>query len=223
MLKAAPKNKKQNQEEGWMTTYSDLVTLLLAFFVLLASISKVDIAKFEEVQAGMAKGVGKRDVETPLQSLKKEMQEIIVDMNVQETSSIGSDSSGIQIEFASSSFFAPGSAVLRETAKPLLGRVSMTLNSDLYSAFQVEVQGHTDDSPINTPKFPSNWELSSARATGVVRYFISTQMSPSRLRAVGMADIAPKVPNRDPFGNPLPINREINRRIVVRVIPARFQ
>jgi len=215
-------SKQTEPEDDWMTTFSDLVTLLLAFFVLLAAISKVDIAKFEQVQAGMAKGVGKRDVQTPLQSLQKEMQEVIVDMNVDETSSVGTDSSGILIEFASSSFFNPGSAQLRPEAAPILSQIVNTLNADMYKNFQVEVQGHTDDTPISTPQYPSNWELSAARATGVVRYFIAGGMNPPRMRAVGMADIAPKVPNLDPFGNPLPINREINRRIVIRVIPARF-
>jgi len=215
-------SKQTEPEDDWMTTFSDLVTLLLAFFVLLAAISKVDIAKFEQVQAGMAKGVGKRDVQTPLQSLQKEMQEVIVDMNVDETSSVGTDSSGILIEFASSSFFNPGSAQLRPEAAPILSQIINTLNADMYKNFQVEVQGHTDDTPISTPQYPSNWELSAARATGVVRYFIAGGMNPPRMRAVGMADIAPKVPNLDPFGNPLPINREINRRIVIRVIPARF-
>lgn len=217
-----PPRRNPPPDDDWMTTFSDMVTLLLGFFILLASISKVDMAMFEQVQAGMAKGVGKRDIETPLENLKREVKEILVEMNVDETSSIGSDSSGVIIEFASSSFFDPGSANLRENAKPILARVAETLNANLYKNFQVEVQGHTDDTPIRTPQFPSNWELSAARATGVVRYFLEQKMTPARLRAVGLADVAPKVPNLDPFGNPLPTNREINRRIVIRVNPDRL-
>lgn len=217
-----PPRRTPPPDDDWMTTFSDMVTLLLGFFILLASISKVDMAMFEQVQAGMAKGVGKRDIETPLENLKREVKEILVEMNVDETSSIGSDSSGVIIEFASSSFFDPGSATLRESAQPILSRVAETLNADIYKTFQVEVQGHTDDTPIRTPQFPSNWELSAARATGVVRYFLEQKMAPARLRAVGLADVAPKVPNLDPFGNPLPQNREINRRIVIRVNPTRL-
>jgi chemotaxis protein MotB len=209
-------------DEEWMATFSDMTTLLLTFFILLASISKVDMALYEQVQAGMAKGMGKRDIETPIESLKQEMKEILVQMNVDEVSSIGSDTSGVVIEFASSSFFDPGAATLREEALPILARVADTLNADLYKNFQIEVQGHTDDTPIRTPQFPSNWELSSARATGVVRYFLTQQVNPARLRAVGLADVSPKVPNLDPFGNPLPANREINRRIVIRVNPSRL-
>ncbi len=210
------------QEDDWMTTFSDMVTLMLGFFIMLASISKVDMALFEQVQAGMAKGMGKRDIETPIENLKQEMKEILVQMNVDETSSIGSDSSGVIIEFASFSFFDPGAATLRPEAQPILTRVADTLNADVYKNFQVEVQGHTDDTPIHTLQFPSNWELSAARATGVVRFFLEHQMIPARLRAVGLADVAPKVPNLDPFGNPLPVNRKINRRIVIRVNPSRI-
>ena len=117
-----------------------------------------------------------------------EVKQILVEMNVQETSSLGSDSAGVIIEFASSSFFDPGSATLREEAKPILKRVADTLNADVYKNFQVEVQGHTDDTPIHTPQFPSNWELSAERATGVVRYFLEQSITPTRLRAVGFAD-----------------------------------
>ncbi len=221
MMPRKPKKPTVIDEE-WMATFSDMTTLLLAFFILLASISKVDMALYEQVQAGMAKGVGKRDIETPIENLKQEVKEILVQMNVDETSSIGSDTTGVVIEFASSSFFDPGSATLRDEALPILRRVADTMNADLYKNFQLEVQGHTDDTPIHTPQFPSNWELSSARATGVVRYFIELQVAPARLRAVGMADVSPKVPNLDPFGNPLPANREINRRIVIRVNPSRM-
>ncbi len=217
-----PRRQQQSNDEDWMTTYADMVTLLLGFFILLASISKVDMALFEQVQAGMAKGVGKRDIQTPIENLKREVKEILVEMNVDETSSIGSDASGVIIEFASSSFFDPGSAALRDSARPILSRVADTLNADIYKNFQIEVQGHTDDTPIRSQQFPSNWELSAARATGVVRYFLEQKMVPARLRAVGLADVAPKVPNLDPFGNPLPQNREINRRIVIRVNPDRL-
>jgi len=222
MISGTPNKRPQVQEDDWMTTYGDMVTLLLGFFILLASISKVDMALFEQVQAGMAKGMGKRDIETPIENLKQEMKQILVQMNVDDVSSVGSDTSGVVIEFASSSFFEPGSAALREEALPVLRRVADTLNADIYKSFQVEVQGHTDDTPIHTPQFPSNWELSAERATGVVRFFIADQMVPARLRAVGLADVAPKVPNLDPFGNPLPANREINRRIVIRVNPGRL-
>ena len=81
------------------------------------------------------------------------------------------------------------------------------------------MQGHTDDTPVNTPAFPSNWELSAARATMVVRLFIQHGMEPTRLAAEGLADTRPKVSNRDVTGKPLPVNQEINRRVSVHIYP----
>jgi chemotaxis protein MotB len=73
--------------------------------------------------------------------------------------------------------------------------------------------------PIQTQLFPSNWELSAARATAVVRLFSDAKVNPARMKAIGYADVMPKVPNRDPNGNPLPANQSINRRVVVKVMP----
>jgi chemotaxis protein MotB len=212
-------SEEEGDSEDWMTTFADMVTLLLAFFVLLTAISKVDTVLFEQVKAGMAKGIGKRDVDTPVTQLRKEMEEAIKSLKVQEEVGIGTDSQGVTLEFAASSFYQPGSAEIRDEAIPILNRVAATINADRYQGFQVEVQGHTDNTPISTPLYPSNWELSAARATRVVRFFEQAGTLASRMRAIGLADTAPKVPNTGPYGDPLPQNQEINRRIVVRIHP----
>ncbi|SDG94753.1 OmpA/MotB family protein [Roseospirillum parvum] len=215
-------SRRRNDEgaEDWMITYGDMVTLLLAFFVLLASISKVDLVLFEQVQAGLAEGLGAEARERPIETLKKELADTIETMQVEDVVGLGEDSRGITIEFASTAFFAPGSAELNPAALPILTRVAATLMGERYVGFQIEVQGHTDDTPISTEKYPSNWELSSARASSVVRFFADQGIYTPRMSAIGLADVAPKVPNRDPFGEPLPNNQEINRRVVVRVSPA---
>lgn len=213
------KKQDDGNDEDWMTTFADMVTLLLAFFVLLASISKVDVVLFEQVSAGMAAGIGKRKVETPIEKVKTEMQEVVKSLKVEDVVGIGTDSQGVTLEFASSAFFDPGSAELREEAFPSLNKIATTIAQDRYQGFQIEVQGHTDDTPIATEKYPSNWELSSARATRVVRFFTEIGMEPARMKAVGFADTAPKVPNRGPYGEPIPQNQDINRRVVVRIYP----
>ncbi len=213
-----PKKKEEN-DEAWMTTFADMVTLLLAFFIMLAAISKVDVVLYEQVKAGMAQGIGKREVTTPVQMLKREMEETVKALKVDDVVAIGTDAQGITIEFASSAFYEPGSAEIREEAIPILNRIGATINADRYTGFLVEVQGHTDDVPISTPNFPSNWELSSARASRVVRFFESIEIESARMKAIGYADTAPKVPNRDAYGDPLPQNQEINRRVVVRLNP----
>ena len=105
------------------------------------------------------------------------------------------------------------------------------LSSPLYRNFNINVEGHTDDEPIKTIRYPSNWELSSNRAATVVRFIIAesandTRMDTNgqkygveryRLKATGYADTQPKVPNRDASGNPIKANQIANRRVIIRV------
>jgi len=213
------KSNRQNEEDDWMVTFADMVTLMLAFFVLLAAISKVDPVLFEQVKAGMAKGIGQRDIERPIEALRNDITAAIDLMKVDDVVGLGMDQQGLVIDFASTAFYEPGSAELRPETLPVLQRMAVTLASTKYRNFQIEVQGHTDDTPINTPVYPSNWELSAARATRVVRFLEDQGVNSQRLRAVGMADTAPKVPNTAPDGTPLPNNQEINRRVSVRLTP----
>ncbi|MBB4286713.1 OmpA/MotB family protein [Roseospira goensis] len=213
------KATRQEREDDWVTTFADMATLLLAFFILLAAISRVDPVLFEQVKAGMAKGIGQRDIERPIEALRNDITAAIELMKVDDVVGLGVDQQGLVIEFASAAFYRPGSAAIREEAVPVFERVAVTLDSPKYRNFQIEVQGHTDDQPVSTPRFPSNWELSAARATGVVRLLAENGVADQRMRAVGYADTVPKVPNRAPDGTALPNNQEINRRVSIRVMP----
>jgi chemotaxis protein MotB len=213
--------KKQEDKEDWLMSYADMLTLLLAFFVLLLSMSHIDAVKYAQVEGGMAKDIGKRDGDPPpLQKLQADMGELLKGMKVDDTQiALGTDDRGLVLELDGSSFFEPGSAKLKEAQLPNLIKMSELLTSSRYNAFQVEIQGHTDDTPVSTQEFPSNWELSAARASAVVRLFISKGMNPTRLAAEGFADTHPKVANRDANGNPLPVNQGINRRVTIHVFP----
>lgn len=212
--------KKPEEREDWLMSYADMITLLLAFFVLLLSMSHIDMVKYEKVEGGMAKDIGKRESESPLQKLTTEMGELLKGLKVDETQvALGTDDRGLVLEMDGGSFFDPASAKLKESQLTNLAKMAELLTSTRYSAFQVEIQGHTDDTPISTAEFPSNWELSAGRASAVVRYFISKGMNPTRLAAEGFADTHPKVANRDANGNPLPVNQSINRRVTIHVFP----
>ncbi|WP_142850312.1 OmpA family protein [Telmatospirillum sp. J64-1] len=211
--------KAPPQEEDWLITYADAITLILAFFVLLASISKIDMVMFEKVQAGMAKDIGRRDVLQPIEILRIDIIDTVRALKAEDLVEIGNDSQGLTLEIPSSTFFDSGSADLRAEAVPVLRQIAATISDPKFSGFQIEVQGHSDDMHINTPRFPSNWELSSARASAAVRAFLEVGLDPTRIKAIGFAETSPKVPNRDMNGNPLPANQEINRRILVRVYP----
>jgi chemotaxis protein MotB len=212
--------KKPEGTEDWLMSYADMLTLLLAFFVLLLSMSHIDIAKYAQVEGGMAKDIGRRESEAPLQKLQTEMGEMMKGLKLDDTQvSLGTDDRGLVLELDGSSFFDPATAKLKDAQLPALVKMAELLNSPRYNSFQIEIQGHTDDTPIATQEFPSNWELSAGRASAVVRLFISKGMNPTRLAAEGFADTHPKVANRDANGNPLPVNQGINRRVTVHVIP----
>jgi chemotaxis protein MotB len=217
--KWSKKSASREGEDDWVTTFADMATLLLAFFVLLAAISKIDPILFEQVKAGMAKGIGQRDIERPIEALRNDITAAIELMKVDDVVGLGVDQQGLIIEFASAAFYEPGSAELQPEAIPVFNQIATTLRSRKFSNFRIEVQGHTDNTPISTPEFPSNWELSSARASRVVRLLADDGVETDRMRAVGYADTAPKVPNTTPDGMALPNNQEINRRVTIRVTP----
>jgi chemotaxis protein MotB len=91
------------------------------------------------------------------------------------------------------------------------------LKSANFQDYSITVEGHTDDVPIETNLFPSNWELSTARAASVVRALVANGIPAAKLRAAGYADIMPKAPNRDGAGRPIPENQAQNRRVVIKL------
>jgi chemotaxis protein MotB len=213
------KNNNDAQEEDWLITYSDAVTLILCFFVLLISVSEPKKSKIEQMQEQFAAQM-KEEVQTedPLKELAENVQKMISENMLDEVMSVEETEHGILIELASSSFFESGEAKFKATAVPILLDMSAVLQDFDYDDYIIEVEGHTDDVPIQGSElFPSNWELSGARASGVVRFFIEEGLDKMRMRAKAYADIQPKVPNIDEMGNPIEENREINRRIAIRI------
>jgi len=218
---AAPTNPPEEQdEEEWLLTYADAITSLMAFFVLLLTFSKFDIPSFEEVQKGISEAIGHRQNEpTPTELLKIEVEDAVATMQAEEVTKVTKDEKGIVIELDSSAFYRPGSADILPQARPLLKKVSDLLITPKFKNYNVEIEGHTDDAPISTPRYPSNWELSAGRATRVARYFVETKIDPLRLKATGFAETRPVFPNRDAKGNPLKENMAKNRRVIIRVFP----
>jgi chemotaxis protein MotB len=123
--------------------------------------------------------------------------------------SVSQTSRGIELEINASVLFETGQAEIQSAAIGVLAEVAKLLAGDDHS---IEVNGHTDDIPIHTAQFPSNWELSSARASSVVRLFIEQGVSSRRLTAVGLADNFPLVPNITPEA------RAKNRRIAISIL-----
>ncbi len=213
----APHNDDEDQD--WLVSFSDVVTLLLCFFVLLAAVSKVNVVAYEQLQAELREGIAKDSQVKPIELISQDIESDIASLDISEEVAVGSDFQGIFIDLSSAALFNRGDASITPEAERILKRLISTLKSERYASFSYEVQGHTDDVHIETAQFPSNWELSAARASSVVRYMIERGINPLRLKAVGLADIQPKVPNKDANGNPSELHRAINRRITIRVDP----
>jgi chemotaxis protein MotB len=121
------------------------------------------------------------------------------------------------LAISSAAFFDSGSALLSDAGKAILRDVAVNLLSARFRGYQITVEGHTDDTPISTAQFPSNWELSTARASAVARFLLDQRIPPQRIRAAGYADTFPKAPNRDAQGNAVPLNQAQNRRVVIKL------
>ncbi|MBR4127205.1 MAG: flagellar motor protein MotB [Alphaproteobacteria bacterium] len=215
-----PSKKKEINADDWQGTYGDCVTLLLCFFVMLLAASKMDTVMFEQIRSGMTREfMDRRQINQPIALLRSDLDDDLHALRLDKTATLGSDHMGLILDIESDTFFNSGSAVLKSQAIPILRRLTSTLNAKRYNIFRFEVQGHTDDDPIHTEQYPSNWELSSARASVVTRYLIQNGIDPTRLRAVGLADIQPLYPNRDAHGNPIKHNQRRNRRVRLRMDP----
>ena len=206
------------EDQEWLLTYSDMITLLLAFFAMLIAVSQTDIALWEQMKQGMRSDVaGKEKVETPLAEIKIDLDSLLLEERNQGLVGIVLDKNGIVLSFNSSSLYNSGEAVLLPSGERIITKVTQALNVLGYYQFRVDVEGHTDNVPINTPRFQSNWELSVASASEVVKFFISEGVESDRLKASGYADTKPVLPHVDEFGRDIVENRAANRRIVIRI------
>ncbi|MGE4418027.1 MAG: flagellar motor protein MotB, partial [Marinobacterium sp.] len=147
-----------------------------------------------------------RALELEWQQLTRDMQRAFELMQMQDAVEIGAPKDGkLSLRVKGAALFGSGSAEFNRAMLPMLDALLETLV--INPGYKLEIQGHTDDIPISTAQFPSNWELSAVRATTVLRYMVDAGINPKRLTATGYGSSIPLVPNISPE------NRAINRRI----------
>lgn len=211
--------KHEEAEENWLISYADMITLLLCFFVIILSVSEPKKEQLEAVSESFQEGVKaeKKQQQDVMDELKQDIETMIVDDALEEAMSVAETEKGLVIDLSTAAFYESGSATIREDAIPYLSRMTDILKTFDLDEKLIYVTGHTDDAPIHTKEFPSNWELSAVRATRIIRFFTDKGMDHLLMRSGGFADTEPKVPNLDEFGNPIPENRELNRRISIKI------
>lgn len=215
---------------GWLATFGDLMSLLLTFFVLLLSFSSMNIMSFQHAMGALqgALGVlsGQPQLSLPIrQALPKtegnlaqaenmnkagqEVERAIEEAGLQGDVHLEESTSGIIIRVNDKLFFDTAEATIKSTATVVLDAVGRAIK-DLPN--HINIQGHTDSRPINTPEFASNWELSGTRALAVGRYFIENhRVSPQRISITGFSEYQPLAPNNSEF------NMERNRRVEIHI------
>lgn len=212
-------HESEEPTEDWLISYADMVTLLMAFFLAMLSISHVDPMLFEQMKKGLRTDLGKdKDVKTPLGEIKHDLDSLLAKERAAGSVAVDLGREGIVVEFSSSAIYDPGRADIGPAAQANMDKVAQAIRNIDYYPFKVDIEGHTDNIPIKTLQFPSNWELSVSRATNIVKYLITQGISADRLKAAGYADTKPKAPNVDSAsGRALPDNQAKNRRIVLRI------
>lgn len=189
----------------WQTIYCSLMLLLVVFFVILTAYSSIDSERMTHLQVikkvDPAATVSPSSMDQAMQSLQQMTHDSGADFLIQKTPE------GFKAVIPNPVLFASGEASLNETIYPILeGIVAIARDNDL----AVQVEGHTDNVPIETQKFPSNWELSTMRAVNILRYMQTSGGVPAnRLVAVGFAEYRPVADNSTPEG------RRENRRIEI--------
>jgi chemotaxis protein MotB len=253
------RHEEHENHEAWAIPYGDLITLLLAFFVVMYAISTVNEGKYRALSDSLSaafKGtpttpdpisIGERvltarDGETSIapddkligttlapvskkaeqrppqlndQGMSK-MDEIVGQVEAAMAEQIQGqvlkvrrNGTGVEIEISTDSLFPSGSASMTAQSIPIMEKLADTLKSLPYA---MRVEGHTDNRPISTTQFPSNWELSAARAATVVHLFTQRGVDPSRLAVIGLGEFRPQQDNATEAG------RNANRRVRVIIL-----
>ncbi len=230
-------SKKEVKTDGWLATYADTVTLLLTFFVLLYSFSTVDAEKFRQISSSfqsmfsgkpdasmlelnIASGevpiVGEQQPTTdsqidPTKQIYDDITSFIKENKLEDEVKVYENHKGINIELKEAILFDTGKAILRNDSIGVLNKINDLMGKVSSS---IIIEGHTDNVPIKTSQFPSNWHLSSARAISVLDYFLVTkgQSNPGRFSVQAYGEYSPIV------ANDTPEHRAMNRRVNIIIL-----
>jgi len=194
------------QDELWLISYADLLSLLVGFFIMIIAAVPMRQATFERIAAAIS---GSKSA--PLQQLRERVEDLVAKSpELRDRVIARDDAEGLGIEFKDALLFDSGSADVRPEGRRAIGEVARLLGT--LPARPVLVEGHTDEVPIRTAHFHSNWELSSQRAINVLAALEGSGSPRERLSARAFADTRP----RDVQGT-IEERRLANRRVVVRV------
>jgi chemotaxis protein MotB len=221
--------------ERWLVSYADFITLLFAFFTTMYAISTVDAQKLSKMVSSMQVALGNEvtpAASTPAAEPKRPgaatspAHQVLVELRTQlaerlrrqiDTGNVALevDPRGLVVSIREAGSFTIGSADLSDGARGLLTEIGGPIKE---LSNPIRVEGHTDDVPIHTARFNSNWDLSTARATSVIKFLVETVgLDASRLSAAGYGEFKPRTANNDEA------TRAQNRRVDLVILNAATQ
>lgn len=239
MSKKPKKPEKEPNHERWLLTYSDLITLLMIFFVVMYAMSNVDIAKYNKIaqSLGVALGGGKNVIQvTPgvsdskqelapgasgfkaeqakLSNLKRQIDNYLKSKGLNGSVATEITVRGLEINLRDTILFDSGKADIKPGARGSLIAIGKIISS---LPNLISIEGHTDNVPIHSGVFTSNWRLSAIRATNAAELLIEAVKIPQqKVSTVGYGEISPKVPNTSDA------NRALNRRVNIVILNSMY-
>ena len=229
------RHRRNDEDTGdnWLTTYSDMVTLLLCFFVLLFTFSSLDLQKFKIVMASFQGGSGVlsgsnfiddkvsnlEKGEKDLEFLKDVLEDYAEGLNLDTEINISIEERGLIIRFMDRVLFDPGKADIKPESIKILNSIADILNREEFKDRLIKIEGHADTTPVSpSDGFPTNWELSAIRATNVLRYFVEEKsIEGSRISSSGYSYYRPIAPNDTKE------NKAKNRRVDIVILNSTYE
>jgi chemotaxis protein MotB len=213
---------ESSEKDRYLITYADLITLLLGLFILLYTASNLDVQKYEKMVNAIGNVFGGAtpkikvipDIESPIRpslgNLRSEINNLIEKNNYTSSIKLEENERGVTIHILDDIVFPSGSAELKKSSKIVLQQLSAIIKK---LPNDIRIEGHTDNVPINTSQFPSNWHLSVARALSTAYYLMTEQgLGPEKLSIVGNSEYKPIDSNETASG------RASNRRVDIVII-----
>ncbi|MBI5328528.1 MAG: OmpA family protein [Deltaproteobacteria bacterium] len=231
------KRRKQEEHENtdrWMVSYADFITLLFAFFIAMYALSTInegkykvvsesiaiafdpsksrtkDIAAIPELNEYTAKDIVTEMFKRTFSSDYKKIQSAVSELERDNKVFLSMERRGIVISLSEKVIFESGRADILQEAKSVIDEIAMLLKE---MPNYIRIEGHTDNIPISTSQFPSNWELSSSRALNILRYMVDLhRLNPGKLSAIGYGEFRPVASNDTSEG------RLKNRRVDIVIL-----
>lgn len=239
------KKEREETKKGspaYMTTYADMMTLLLTFFILLFSMSSIDASKFKAFIESFSTSHGIMDgaesilngagiatndvdpfssnveeenaysIEEEMRMIKEQLEKFVAREKLEYKVEVTQDGDEVILRLEDILLFDTGKADIKPAAVPVLSTLGQELSSYVEAGYRLRFEGHTDNVPIKTMQFPSNWELSAARAIAVAQFFVNEMdFEPHSISAEGSGEFRPIADNDSPEG------RSKNRRVEIKI------